>query len=214
MPPINLITIETVIPETVVINGVPRLLLPKNPLPQSVSPIVINNRNLNSKKLTNQPEKAVESSKLRPPTRRAIVKTVTKWIKCFRRVISVGKFRAFLPIVEEIDCADVEFNMLPSMPFLSTPIKVENSENSAEKESVETRKESDKESETEAQERDDPEEINALLIASTTVKPVNKKDVSNAEKKRAKMRKEFLASLQIAAPEDPRLEKEKNDSKF
>lgn len=55
--------------------------------------------------------------------------------------------------------------------------------------------------------------INALFAASSRIKPAVRKEPSGAEKKRAKIRREFLANLVVSAPEDPHEEKKKNESK-
>ncbi|KAG5897288.1 hypothetical protein JTB14_011454 [Gonioctena quinquepunctata] len=60
--------------------------------------------------------------------------------------------------------------------------------------------------------KDNLEEINALMTASATVKPNIKKEPSGAEKKRAKIRREFLSNLTVSTPEDREAEKQKNES--
>lgn len=57
-------------------------------------------------------------------------------------------------------------------------------------------------------------DINALLIASSTVKPMVRKEPSGAEKKRAKLKREFLANLMMSTPEDPEIQKKKGESKI
>lgn len=57
------------------------------------------------------------------------------------------------------------------------------------------------------------EEINDLMVAGPTLKIV-KKDQLIVDKKKAKRRKEYLASIAMLAPLDPVTEKEKRESKF
>ncbi|CAH0551760.1 unnamed protein product [Brassicogethes aeneus] len=68
----------------------------------------------------------------------------------------------------------------------------------------------DKEVPSTSNEKDNLDDINALMIASSTVKP-NKKEPSGAEKKRAKIRREFLANIAICSPEDPELDTQKSE---
>lgn len=49
------------------------------------------------------------------------------------------------------------------------------------------------------------------MIASSTVKST-KKEPSGAEKKRAKIRREFLANIAICSPQDPEQETKKDES--
>ncbi|KAH1007204.1 hypothetical protein HUJ04_004470 [Dendroctonus ponderosae] len=64
-------------------------------------------------------------------------------------------------------------------------------------------------------EKDNPEDINELLVASTTLKPDSKSNakrkVSTAERKKNKLRKEFLTNLAIATPDNPDNERHKNE---
>lgn len=62
--------------------------------------------------------------------------------------------------------------------------------------------------------QDDLNDINALLIASSTVKPSGRKEPSGAEKKRAKLKREFLANLMVSTPEDPEILKKKHESNY
>ncbi|KAK9880595.1 hypothetical protein WA026_011835 [Henosepilachna vigintioctopunctata] len=61
--------------------------------------------------------------------------------------------------------------------------------------------------------KDNVDEINALMVASSTIKNVREKKelFSIADKKKAKKRKEYLASLAMLLPPDPSSEKEKID---
>lgn len=52
------------------------------------------------------------------------------------------------------------------------------------------------------------------MIASSTVKTACKKIPSGAEKKRAKLRRDFTASLAMLSPEDTTTAEEKANSKF
>lgn len=52
------------------------------------------------------------------------------------------------------------------------------------------------------------------MMASSTVKSMCKKIPSGAEKKRAKLRRNFAASLAMLSPEDPTVAEEKANSKF
>ncbi|KAL1513123.1 hypothetical protein ABEB36_002583 [Hypothenemus hampei] len=65
------------------------------------------------------------------------------------------------------------------------------------------------------QEKDNPEDINAFLIASSTVPPNVKtngrKKIPTGERKKNKLRKEFLSNLSIATPDSPETEKVKNE---
>lgn len=62
--------------------------------------------------------------------------------------------------------------------------------------------------------QDDLNDINALFKASSTVKPVGRKEPSGAEKKRAKLKREFLANLMVSTPEDPETQKKKSESEL
>lgn len=55
--------------------------------------------------------------------------------------------------------------------------------------------------------QDNPEQTN-----NPSVKPPVRKEPSGAEKKRAKLKREFLANLSVCAPEDPEIEKQKSES--
>ncbi|XP_019876830.1 uncharacterized protein LOC109604740 isoform X2 [Aethina tumida] len=61
-----------------------------------------------------------------------------------------------------------------------------------------------------SKEKDNLDDINALMIASSTVKST-KKEPSGAEKKRAKIRREFLANIAICSPQDPEQETKKDE---
>lgn len=52
------------------------------------------------------------------------------------------------------------------------------------------------------------------MIASSTVKNVPKKEPSGAEKKRAKMRREFIANIVMATPDDAETEAQKEERKL
>ncbi|CAG9863585.1 unnamed protein product [Phyllotreta striolata] len=59
--------------------------------------------------------------------------------------------------------------------------------------------------------KDNQDDINALLIASSTVKPTPKKELSGGEKKKARFRKEFLANLNMCTPEGDEIGKKKSE---
>ncbi|XP_072389073.1 uncharacterized protein mute isoform X1 [Diabrotica undecimpunctata] len=123
-------------------------------------------------------------------------------------------------------------NMLPNMPSLSSVIKInsqnENTDpgnegkniNSLEHNiSLEISEEgvSDFQSISEHAEEnkvDDKDNSDGSIILtstpSTTKTTITRKELSGAEKKRAKIKKEFLANLAISTPEDYEVEKEKN----
>ncbi|XP_008195801.2 uncharacterized protein mute [Tribolium castaneum] len=63
---------------------------------------------------------------------------------------------------------------------------------------------------TDANAKDNPDDINELMIASSTVK--TKKEPSGAEKKRAKMRREFIANIVMATPDNPETELQKEEN--
>lgn len=50
------------------------------------------------------------------------------------------------------------------------------------------------------------------MVASSTIKNVCRKNLSGAEKKKAKLRREFTQNLAMLAPEDPSLAVEKANS--
>lgn len=52
------------------------------------------------------------------------------------------------------------------------------------------------------------------MKASCTVKSVTKKEPSGAEKKRAKIRREFIANLKMATPDDLKTQFQKEESKI
>ncbi|XP_044264202.1 uncharacterized protein LOC123011021 [Tribolium madens] len=129
-----------------------------------------------------------------------------------------------------------KLTMLPDMPSLGgTPIKntpepetnsKENSTNSSEKApvrqnlsfenitsfSIEFQKPDSTRHATSSDTKDNPDDINELMIASSTVKSVTKKEPSGAEKKRAKMRREFIANIVMATPDNPETELQKEES--
>lgn len=51
------------------------------------------------------------------------------------------------------------------------------------------------------------------MVASSTVKPVRKKTLSGAEKKKAKLKRDLNAALSILSPEDEAQAEEKTNSK-
>ncbi|CAH1126559.1 unnamed protein product [Ceutorhynchus assimilis] len=59
--------------------------------------------------------------------------------------------------------------------------------------------------------KDSLKDMNALMVASSTLKPNIRKEPSGAEKKKNKLKKDFLANLSIATPDDPETEKHKNE---
>ncbi|KAL3287114.1 hypothetical protein HHI36_001595 [Cryptolaemus montrouzieri] len=61
--------------------------------------------------------------------------------------------------------------------------------------------------------KDNVEEINAFMVASSTVKSVREKKelLSLSDKKKAKKRKEYLASIAMLTPPDPTLEKDRRE---
>ncbi|KAF5275263.1 hypothetical protein FQA39_LY06923 [Lamprigera yunnana] len=65
--------------------------------------------------------------------------------------------------------------------------------------------------EKEVIEKDNEEDINALMVASSTIKTnnANRKSLSASEKKRVKLRREYLANLTMLSPDDPVLLQEK-----
>jgi hypothetical protein len=65
---------------------------------------------------------------------------------------------------------------------------------------------------TSVAEKDNPDDINELMRASSTVKTVPRKEPSGAEKKRAKLRREFLANLVMATPDDPEVQSQKEEN--
>ncbi|XP_056646341.1 uncharacterized protein LOC130451386 isoform X1 [Diorhabda sublineata] len=125
--------------------------------------------------------------------------------------------------------------MLPNMPSLGTPVKIgcgnNGSGNTIEGKTVEISEVGISKFQLSSSEcittenvkldikndnkgditKDNQEDLNALLIASSTVKPPTKKEPTVAEKKKAKMTKEFLANLAISTPEDRKVEKQKNE---
>ncbi|XP_044745330.1 uncharacterized protein LOC123307178 [Coccinella septempunctata] len=70
---------------------------------------------------------------------------------------------------------------------------------------------SDKERTNEIPKKDTFDDTNALLVANSTVKN-SRKDQSLVDKKKAKKRKEFLASIAMLAPSNPETEKERRQN--
>ncbi|KAK9701167.1 Myb-like DNA-binding domain [Popillia japonica] len=126
--------------------------------------------------------------------------------------------------------------MLPSMPSLSTPYKkspersitppvseellvstsvVSDSDQTIGSESVPNGKtvceENKIDTVEESAEKDNIDDINALMVASSTVKPVRKKTLSGAEKKKAKLKRDLNAALSILSPEDEAQAEEKTN---
>ncbi|KRT82144.1 hypothetical protein AMK59_3771 [Oryctes borbonicus] len=123
--------------------------------------------------------------------------------------------------------------MLPSMPSLNTPCKrspercvtppptevvdskVEEINNVEPPDAINHVEEICDENRTdlneESIEKDNVDDINALMVASSTVKPVRKKSLSGAEKKKAKLKKELNAALSILSPEDEVQSEEKTN---
>lgn len=62
--------------------------------------------------------------------------------------------------------------------------------------------------------QDNLEDINGLMMASSATKTISKKIPSGAEKKRAKLRRNFAGNLAMLSPEDPAVAEEKANSKF
>ncbi|XP_063919248.1 uncharacterized protein LOC135134483 isoform X2 [Zophobas morio] len=60
-------------------------------------------------------------------------------------------------------------------------------------------------------EKDNPDDINELMKASATVKNVTKKKPSGAEKKRTKVRREFVSNLMMATPDDLQTQNKKEE---
>lgn len=52
------------------------------------------------------------------------------------------------------------------------------------------------------------------MIASSTVKATTKKEPSGAEKKRAKLRREYIANVAMTTPEDPEMEIQREECNF
>ncbi|CAH1164288.1 unnamed protein product [Phaedon cochleariae] len=59
--------------------------------------------------------------------------------------------------------------------------------------------------------KDNVSDLNALMVASSTVKNTIKKEPSGAEKRKMKLKKEYLANITLATPEDAVTEKQKNE---
>lgn len=59
--------------------------------------------------------------------------------------------------------------------------------------------------------QDNLDDINALMVASSTIKSASKK-VTVAERKKLRLRKEFAANISMLAPEDPNVVQEKAKS--
>ncbi|KAI4468523.1 yy1 associated protein-related [Holotrichia oblita] len=142
-------------------------------------------------------------------------------------------------IFKNLDCDNSSLNtdkMLPSMPSLSTPYKkspercitppapeellvsssvVSTSDQTVISESVTNANEVCEDSKIdtveESAEKDNIDDINALMVASSTVKPVRKKTLSGAEKKKAKLKKDLSAALSILTPEDEAQAEEKTN---
>nr|CAH7758945.1 unnamed protein product [Callosobruchus chinensis] len=107
---------------------------------------------------------------------------------------------------------------LPSMPFLATPAKSdihpdEKNQNESPQCSINTSQNEETVStnqENSELEKDNLEDIQTLMAASSNTKAI-RKEPSGAEKKKAKIRREFVANLAIAAPEDPEVERQKDE---
>ncbi|XP_028155473.1 uncharacterized protein LOC114349332 isoform X2 [Diabrotica virgifera virgifera] len=120
-------------------------------------------------------------------------------------------------------------NMLPNMPSLSSVIKInslnedtgnegKNTNSSKHNISLEISEEGvsdfqsiSEHSEENKMDKDNSDGSNILTATpSTTKTSITKKELSGAEKKRAKMKREFLANLAISTPEDYEVEQEKH----
>ncbi|VEN34224.1 unnamed protein product [Callosobruchus maculatus] len=107
---------------------------------------------------------------------------------------------------------------LPSMPFIATPVKTDiqpdkKNQNESPECSVNTRQNEETintSQENSELEKDNLEDIQTLMAASSNTKAI-RKEPSGAEKKKAKIRREFVANLAIAAPEDPEVERQKDE---
>ncbi|CAH1983021.1 unnamed protein product [Acanthoscelides obtectus] len=108
----------------------------------------------------------------------------------------------------------IDNGLLPSMPFLATPDKTitdeKNQSEAAECSINISQNEETVVTSKEELEKDNLEDIQTLMAASSNIKAA-RKEPSGAEKKRAKIRREFVANLAIAAPEDPEVEKQKDE---
>ncbi|GJQ82884.1 hypothetical protein Trydic_g19327, partial [Trypoxylus dichotomus] len=99
----------------------------------------------------------------------------------------------------------------------ATPLKVSDKNNIEQPDSIDHVEElcdenkTDLNGESTEKEKDNIDDINALMAASSTVKPVRKKTLSGAEKRKAKLKKELNATLSILSPEDEVQSEEKTN---
>uniref|UniRef100_A0A1Y1MDI7 Myb-like domain-containing protein n=1 Tax=Photinus pyralis TaxID=7054 RepID=A0A1Y1MDI7_PHOPY len=109
-----------------------------------------------------------------------------------------------------------ELNMLPSMPFLDgsavgesrSPVAQLNHLDGVETEPPPAECDDDED----ANQKDNEDDINALMIASSTIRTPNRRTQSATDKKRARLQREYLANLAMLTPEDPVYLQEKAQS--
>lgn len=101
-------------------------------------------------------------------------------------------------------------NMLPSMPHLMTPMRfVSEEETSKGDEKNEETLENEASEEIPLDKKDNEEELNALMVASSTIQKSRKLPPSSTEKRKLKQKREYNATLAMLSPEEPSVEEEK-----
>lgn len=100
------------------------------------------------------------------------------------------------------------------MPFLDLTTTDDNSSSPNRADAVETEPSSHAECDDDDEiiQKDNEDDINALMIASSTIRTPNRRNQSTTDKKRARLQREYLANLAMLTPEDPVYLQEKAQS--